>query len=227
MKHILALCCLVAVCCLMVACKHRSSQTSGIDPSSTAAAVPAIGTNQSYLDDKGLPSGTFYWWQPQVGSKGEPADIYRALTVNSASVTYSPGAINFPMDAIYADFEITNHTGKPLNLLELRISFFDETGNLLTQTTIETDEDERAKSRDGQGKYFYLSRSDLSGVGLRASYFSELYFASSQILVTIGDPIPTREFDQLAEVIRRNGVRIRVEPLQLSFKDGTVLTGVR
>lgn len=227
MKHLLALSCLVAGCCLMIACKLRSQETSGIDPSSTSAAVPAIGTNQSYLDDKGLPSGTFYWEQTQDGGRSEPADIYRTLTVNSASVTYSPGAINFPMDAIYANFDISNHTGKPLNLLELRISFFDETGNLLTQTTIETDEHERAKSRDGQGKYFYVPRSDPSGVELRASYFSELYFASSQILSTIGDPIPTREFDQLAEVIRRNGIRIRVEPLRLSFKDGTVLTGVR
>jgi hypothetical protein len=41
------------------------------------------------------------------------------------------------------------------------------------------------------------------------------------------EPLPTREFNEIERVIRRNGIRIRVEPLQLSFKDGTVLTGVR
>jgi hypothetical protein len=47
------------------------------------------------------------------------------------------------------------------------------------------------------------------------------------MLIQLGDPLPAREFDDIAQALLKSSIRIRVEPLQITYRDGTVLTGVR
>ena len=40
-------------------------------------------------------------------------------------------------------------------------------------------------------------------------------------------PDAAREFDDIAQALLKSKIRIRVEPLQVTYRDGSVLTGVR
>jgi hypothetical protein len=209
---------------LLGACNGGSSDTSGVSPALPPAPSPA---KPSYYDEKGLPSGTSLFGQSPDGSGSVGTEISRAISVQSARVTYSTDVTTSPVDSIFVNLVMSNHVGKIVTLIEVRISIFDESGKLLTKRIIKTDEDERGKSKDGLGKYMFMPKNSSNIIMLQANYFSDLSLASNPFIITIGDSLPLREFDEVAQVIRRNGIRIRVEPLQLTFEDGTILTGTR
>ena len=230
MKHLLALSCLLPGFCLLLACKPDASQPAAIEAGEASAAtapVPVpVPKKPSYLDEKGVPSGSFLYGQSPEGSGSAANDIFRAITLNKATVQYSTDSTNAPIDSIYTSFFFSNHVNKPLKSLEFRVSIFDETGKLLTKRIIDTEEQTSFKPQRGRLKYDFTPGSDGAFI-MSASYFSDLSFAANPLLITIGDSLPVREFDEIALGIRKNGIRVRVEPLRYTFEDGTVLTGVR
>jgi hypothetical protein len=228
MKHIPALSCLLPGFCLLLACKLDAPTRPAIEAgeASAATAPEPPPAKPSYYDEKGVPSGTLLYGVPPDGSGNASTDIFRAITLNSASVQYSTDIATAPIDSIYTSFFFSNHVNKPLKSLEFRVSIFDETGKLLTKRIIDTDEQTSFKPQRGRLKYGFTPGSDGAFI-MSASYFSDLSFAANPLLITIGDPLPVREFDEIALCIRKNGIKVRVEPLRYTFEDGTILTGAR
>jgi hypothetical protein len=223
MKHLLALSCLLPGFCLIVACKPDASQPSGNEPSAVTAAPPV---KQSYYDEKGVPSGTSLIDGLGREGSGQITDIRDAISVTSVNVTNLAEKLKLPADIINVRLFLSNHTGKVPSAIELRISLFDETGQLLTKRVIKKD-DADPMAKDDINDRYKLGAISESMFFVGADYLSELSLMRQPMLIQLGDPLPAREFDDIGQALRKSSIRIRVEPLQVTYRDGSVLTGTR
>jgi hypothetical protein len=153
-------------------------------------------------------------------------DIRQAVTVTSAEVSNAADKIKLSADVLSVSVMFSNHTKKHLTAAEIRISIFDAAGQLVTKRVIEKDDSDPRAADDRAGRYALATVTD-SLFFVNTNYLSDLSLARDPMLIQLADPLPAREFDQIAEALRKSSLRIRVEPLKLTFGDGTVLTGVR
>lgn len=208
---------------MLGACNGGSSDTSGISP----AVAPAPPTAKpSYYDEKGVPSGTSLIDGLSREGSGQITDIRDAISITSATVSNRAEQLKLPADLLNVHIFLSNHTGKVPTAIELRISLFDASGQLLTKRVIKKD-DADPMAKDDIGDRYKLSALSESMFFVSANYLSELSLMRQPMLIQLGDPLPAREFDDIAQALLKSSIRIRVEPLQVTYRDGTVLTGVR
>jgi hypothetical protein len=223
MKHLLALSCLLPGFCLLLACKPDASQPSGNEPAAVTASAPA---KQSYDDEKGVPSGTSLIDGLSREGSGQITDIRDAISITSATVSNRAEQLKLPADLLNVHIFLSNHTGKVPTAIELRISLFDASGLLLTKRVIKKD-DADPMAKDDIGDRYRLGAISESMFFVSTDYLSELSLMRQPMLIQLGDPLPAREFDDIAQALLKSSIRIRVEPLTVTYRDGTVLTGVR